>query len=33
MAIMGSPLMTSRSSWGPRLPFRRFVFGFFGIMQ
>jgi hypothetical protein len=31
MAIMGSPLMTNLSSWGPGLPFRRFGFGFFVI--
>ena len=28
MAICGSPLMISLSSWGPGLPFRRFGFGF-----
>jgi hypothetical protein len=31
MAICGSPLMISLSSWGPGLPFRRFGFGFLGI--
>jgi hypothetical protein len=32
MAFCGSPLITSRSSLGPRFPGLRFDFGFLGIL-